>query len=758
MKKYLLSLVAGFACAVSAYAVPAAPGFATVKQPDGSTVTLRLIGDEFLNYHTTVDGYTVMRNSEGYYVYAQPSGDSLVATSVIAHDAATRSPQEVMLLESLPKRLVAESALQKAKEARREFKSAMGSTSGSSSLKAAEYDYENFRGLVILAEYSDLSFSRSDANAVFTDLMSKSDFSGIPQVGNADNIDPYTGSVRDYFYDNSFGQFDPQFDVVGPVKINYSKTYINQTNYASTVVGAVLDAADSLVDYSQYDSDHDGYVDMFYIIFAGYGSNFGGNNQSYVWPHAWSVMKSLDGVYTDRYACSTEFYGNEPNGVIDGIGVICHEFSHVLGLMDEYDTDYSGGGGQSFDPGSWSVMSGGSYNNKGRTPVGYSSLERMQSGFSQPTTITETGAYSLNPITDAGESYRIESAVKKEFFLFENRSKSAKWDKYLPGNGMLVFRVDSTSTSPWSNNTINANPAHNYYELVRANPERGSDTAGDAFPGTGNITVLNNSTTPANLLSWSGKPTPLTLSGISQDADGVVHFVVENDFSGSATEDFENMPVKTSDGLVTGYYADWNLTNSLIDNFGYEKGNGSRSLKIKRGGNVTISTIHARRIDGLEMKVWNPSFSAKVTFTVEVSTDDGITWTEIYGNNKMQRTVIEPQEKSETVKFSCSATEKAMFRISSSNNCYIDDVTLFYNDPNGIEVNAVEAVKLAHEPQFTVTKSGNEITVVSASDEAIEVYNAAGELVARSAEATITLPGRGFYIVRQGSASQKIAL
>ena len=160
MKKYLLSLVAGFACAVSAYAVPAAPGFATVKQPDGSTVTLRLIGDEFLNYHTTVDGYTVMRNSEGFYVYAQPSGDSLVATSVIAHDAATRSPQEVKLLESLPKRLVAESALQKAKSARREFKSAMGSTSGSSSLKAAEYDYENFR---VHRPYVEVGFQRYPA-------------------------------------------------------------------------------------------------------------------------------------------------------------------------------------------------------------------------------------------------------------------------------------------------------------------------------------------------------------------------------------------------------------------------------------------------------------------------------------------------------------------------------------------------------------------------------------------------------------------
>ena len=67
-------------------------------------------------------------------------------------------------------------------------------------------------------------------------------------------------------------------------------------------------------------------------------------------------------------------------------------------------------------------------------------------------------------------------------------------------------------------------------------------------------------------------------------------------------------------------------------------------------------------------------------------------------------------------------------------------------------------VKLAQSQIEGVTKSGNEITVVSASDEAIEVYNAAGELVARSTEATITLPGRGFYIVRQGSASQKIAL
>lgn len=758
MKKYLLSLVAGFACAVSAYAVPAAPGFATVKQPDGSTVTLRLIGDEFLNYHTTVDGYTVMRNSEGFYVYAQSSGDNLVATEVIAHDAETRSPQEVQLLQSLPKHLVAGSAVQKAAAAREEFKSKMKAHTNSAAPKAAEYDYNNFRGLVILAEYSDLSFSRSDANAVFTDLVSKSDYKGVPQVGNPDNIDPYTGSVRDYFYDNSFGQFDPQFDVVGPVKIDYSKTYIRQTDNARAVVGAVLDAANPLVDFSQYDSDGDGYVDMFYIIFAGYGSNFSGNNQSYVWPHAWNVSKLLDGVYTDRYACSTEFYGYEPNGVIDGIGTICHEFSHVLGLMDEYDTDYSGGGGQSFDPGDWSVMAGGGYNNQGRTPVGYSALQRMQSGFSIPTTITETGDYYLNPITDAGESYRIESAVKKEFFLLENRRKTAKWDKYLPGKGMLVFRVDSTSTGPWSSNTINSNPAHNYYELVRANPSNGYNTAGDPFPGTGNVTVLNNSTSPGNLLSWSGKPTPLTLCGISEDADGVIHFTVESDFSGSETENFEHMPIKTSDGLVTGYYADWNLTSSMIDNYGYEKGNGNHSLKIKRGGNVTISTVHARRIDGLEMKVWNPSFSAKVTFTVEVSTDDGITWTEIYGNNKQQRTVIDPQKKNETAKFSCSAYEQAMFRISSSNNCYIDDVSIFFNDPNGIEVNAVEAVKLAGQPQFTVTKSGNDITVVSASDAAIEVYNAAGVLVARSTDATITLPGRGFYIVRQGSASQKIAL
>ncbi|MGN1245097.1 MAG: M6 family metalloprotease domain-containing protein [Muribaculaceae bacterium] len=758
MKKTLISVIAALACAVSAYAVPAAPGFTTVTQPDGSKVTLQLVGDEFLNYQLTSDGYTITQTADGFYVYMQKSGNALVATDVVAHDADSRTPQELELLQSLPKRLVAENAVEKAAASRQEFGSMMKSHTNSVAPKAAEYDYNNFRGLVILAQYSDLAFSRDDANAVFTDLVTKDNYQGVPAASNPDNIEPYTGSVRDYFYDNSLGKFSPQFDVVGPVTINYSKTYIKQTDYAQTVVGAVIDAANDLVDFSQYDSNGDGTVDMFYIIFAGYGSNFGGNNQNYVWPHAWSVSKYVDGVYTGRYACSTEFYGYEPNGVIDGIGTICHEFSHVLGLMDEYDTDYSGGGGQSHDPGDWSVMAGGSYNNKGRTPVGYSALERMQAGFSLPTLISEVGDYSLNPIADAGECYRIESAVKNEFFLFENRRRTAKWDKYLPGDGMLVFRVDSTSTYPWSSNTINSNPSHNYYELVRANPTPGYDSDGDPFPGRGNVTLLTNTTSPANLLSWSGKPTPFTLSNISEDADGIVSFKVENDFSGGVTETFDNMPVTTIDATREGLYADWTLSNAQIDDFGFDKSNGTRSLKIRRNGNVIIGTVHARRIDGLDMKVWNPSLSAKVQLSVMVSTDDGITWTEIYGNNKSQRTTIEAQSKNALVKYSCNAPEQAMFKISSNVNCYIDDVTLYFNDPNGIEINAVEAVKSSVEAPLKVAKQGYEITVSSASDEVIEVYNAAGVLVARSTDATIALPGRGFYIVRQGSASAKISL
>ena len=117
--------------------------------------------------------------------------------------------------------------------------------------------------------------------------------------------------------------------------------------------------------------------------------------------------------------------------------------------------------------------------------------------------------------------------MNNEFFLFENRQKSGfKWDASLPANGMLVHRVDRTNNSVWYNNTVNCDPSHNYYEVIRAG---GSDknSSYDVFPGMGKVTELHNATSPANLKTWAGKSTKWGLTNIKM-SNKIVSFDIGN--------------------------------------------------------------------------------------------------------------------------------------------------------------------------------------------------------------------------------------
>lgn len=270
------------------------------------------------------------------------------------------------------------------------------------------------------------------------------------------------------------------------------------TKNGSTLVRAAVNAADADVNYQEFDGDGDGSVDLVFVIFAGQGANFTGNDERLIWPHRFNFFRNKkDGVYVSDYACAVELYGytSKPETVlIDGIGTICHEFSHVLGLPDFYDADYEEDG-QSNDPGDWSVMAAGCYANYDRTPVGYSLYERYAVGFmDEPPVISSPGNMMLDPLPllTACSGYRINTPVDNEFFLLENRQQAAfKWDAFLPGSGMLVHQVDKTKTSVWDYNTVNTNPDHNYYELVRAGGAHSytykekrhfESTAADVFP------------------------------------------------------------------------------------------------------------------------------------------------------------------------------------------------------------------------------------------------------------------------------------
>ena len=492
---------------------------------------MRLHGDEYLNFATTEDGYTVTRRGDGFYCYARLNADGqLEPTDRVARDEAQRSDDERQWLQGVGKYLMPAMSADAAARQQRDRAGQARARAGVQANKP-QFDYGNFRGLIILVEYKDRKFSREDYPEMVNDMVNQDGYQGYGNVGTG----IFTGSVRDYFHDNSNGVFTPQFDVAGPFTVNVSEEYPNQTSKAPQLMKKVADAADAEVDFSQYDLDQDGVVDMVYIIFAGYGSNYG-EGMKYIWPHAsefynpdtWNYLYK-DGVRLGRYACSTEMYGIEGQAgfdFFDGIGTMCHEFSHVLGLPDFYDSDYEKSGGESNHPGAWTIMASGCYLNYGRSPSGYTLLERYSTGFATPEVISEEGSYELKPLGESNCGYRLDTQVKKEFFLIENRQKTSKWDQALPGHGMIVFRVDSTNTHVWQNNTVNCNPDHNYFVLLRAGGGNGEGgKASDPFPGTKRVNTLNNNTTPANLLTWSGQPSVLGFENISEK-NGKIYFDV----------------------------------------------------------------------------------------------------------------------------------------------------------------------------------------------------------------------------------------
>ncbi|MBO4810893.1 MAG: M6 family metalloprotease domain-containing protein [Prevotella sp.] len=538
MKKTMILMLSVLLGVASAWARPALRGTVSVNQPDGTRLSLRLVGDEYLHYNTTADGFALVKDANGAYVYAQLDSDGqLIPTTLVAHDAAQRSAQELAFLQQtgqLKPQMSAQMKQLKQQNAESRRRAAEAS-------RAQRYDYSAFKGLVLLVEYNDCQFQYDDYADIMQQMINQPNYTGEERTNPTL---PYwlgsktlqcTGSMRDYFYDNSNGIFDPTFDVVGPVQINRSQYFPGGKDFTGggQLFVDACTAADSQVNFKDYDVNNDGVVDMIYFIFAGNAAYIQGNDPRLLWPHQSDLgyMRTRkDGVLLGRYACSTELFGYESYdwSILEGIGTMCHEFSHVLGLPDFYDTDNEYPG-MCIDPGEWSVMANGADYNYGRTPCAYSLFERYALGFATPQLIEEPGSFSLENIGQSNAGYRINSQVKKEYFILENRQHE-KWDSELPGHGMLVFRVDSTNNQVWTYNTVNDNPDHPYYELVRAGGPYMSGgyyygTASDPFPGTRMVHRLDNLTTPANLRSWSGKITPLGLDNI-EESNGVVTFDV----------------------------------------------------------------------------------------------------------------------------------------------------------------------------------------------------------------------------------------
>ena len=672
MKKSVMLIMLGLLC-LAARAIPADPTPIKVAQPDGSMLTVVLHGDEFFHFTTTADGYTVVKNAAGYYTYARLNGDRLVAGDRIARDQSQRTAADLSALAGIPKGLTSQQQYRAGMQQLNRRNSAMRRVGADGHM-----DYDNFRGLIILVNYSDKKFSMPDVNAFYDDMVNTHDYTGYVLNNRRVNM---TGSVRDYFYDNSNQIFDPHFDVVGPVDVPFSCRYPGGTDHADEVFHSALDLVDDSIDFRDYDSDGDGYVDMVFFLVAGLSSNYSGNDQSLLWPHMFYLYWAPphDGMYFGLYACSTEIAGWQSYySDVNGIGTFCHEFGHVLGLPDLYDTDYTGGGGESNHPGEWSIMAGGSGNNFGRNPVGYSLYERYALGFTQPEVLNEVGKYEMQALDASNKGLRLNTLNPDEYFLIENR-QPGKWDRFLPGYGMLVARVDSTDANVWEQNTVNCRPSHMYYELLRAD-FAGRESASDPFPGTSGVTSITNFTTPS-LLTWDKSFNEFNILGIAEN-DGLISFELVRDTAiMSIVEDFENMPVTTDMAAknVPGVFATWNFSKSAVSSPGEGECDGSRAVAMKRPSMISTAAPLSVKPLAVSYTVYNPTTGA-ANFKLTYSLDNGETWMDplnavltVDGGSKASTTINLPTDARIMLRINQTAG-------NANRYCYLDNIKVFYSE------------------------------------------------------------------------------
>ena len=312
-----------------------------------------------------------------------------------------------------------------------------------------------YRQPVILISFKDCDFSMADPVDFYSRILNEPGY----------NEGMGAGCLADYFRDQSGGMFNLQFDIYGPIEVDTLVTGNGKTNYGEYAVRRATQelAKQTDIDFSPYDWNDDGRVNQVIYIAAGFcGNQVKGG---YIWPNTstfYPSVKMPGDVSISQYSVSCELWEDKTNC---GIGTICHEFTHCLGLPDIYPT--SGGAGFSVVD-EWDLMDGGNYTNKGWCPPNYSALEKMLMGWITPTELTEpTSVTGMKSVSDGGETYIIRnSGDEDEFYLLENRQQKG-WDYGAPGNGLLIFHVDYDRET-WSSNNVNTSKTHYRYDLFHA--------------------------------------------------------------------------------------------------------------------------------------------------------------------------------------------------------------------------------------------------------------------------------------------------
>jgi M6 family metalloprotease-like protein len=511
MKKIFTIFILFFLITGQLLAVPAKRTPIVFTQPDGKSLTILQQGDERIHWRETLDGYTLLHNSDGYLTFAfLDDGGNLQASDIIATDIAQRDFATLLFLNSIEKKLWFSDAQ----------KQLMLQVWQIEDKVAAMHNAQGDRA--VIGQYKTLCAFVQFPEKAFIKTMDQ--FEGLMnQIGYTGNG---TGSVRDFYKEASYDLFDLIITKCGIYTAPNSEAYYagnDGTQRCDQLARWLAEqvAAEPDINFADYDSNGDNRVDGFHFIFAGFGQEWT-SNAGHIWSHKWQFTPPVfqNGKYINVYSCSPELHGWSGTQISD-IGVICHEMTHAFGASDYYDTNY-GQGGQYVGTGNWDLMADGCNNGNGNRPAHPNMYEKVLFGWvvpvllSSPTMVTDMPNSTDNPV-----AYRINTGNGNEHYLLENIQKTG-FNTSVPGSGLLIYHAHSSVGTYGINDT---HPQRMYPVCASSSvaiPVAGSsnygsiNSGGCTFPGTSNKTMFTSTSTPS-MFYWTNTPVDKPLTNISHN-------------------------------------------------------------------------------------------------------------------------------------------------------------------------------------------------------------------------------------------------
>jgi M6 family metalloprotease-like protein len=740
-----------------------------VKQPNGKEIDLKILGNEVLHYYQTLDGYTVLQNSEhnGAYEYATLNANADIVASGV--QVGENFGKQAMVKGLKPSKVQIANA----------YKRFMGNIPAQQFSKSSSDHIFPSTGkrklLVVLVQFPD-------EQSIYT----KESFERLTsEVGYNDN--GCAGSFRDYYLANSYGQLDLDVTVVGwytaaQNKINYGKTNLDgsdNNNYNSNVQELVAQCIDSAeaegIDFSDYDNDGDGEMDGLVIFHSGYGAEEGKNG--YIWSHRWSLWggnnRFYDGVNIRDYCINPSKRDLGVGLTQVRIGVVSHEFGHVLGLPDLYDTDQTSEGA-----GNWCLMAGAGWLNSESTPGRMNAWCKTELGWLTPTIISSKKTYFLPNVTDSNIAFRMNTPLENEYFLFENRQQK-KWDRYMPGKGMAVWHIDSDIADQFrlfGGNSVNTDTANYGVGLVQAdglreferNINRGN--SGDVYPGSTNNKLFTNSSVPSSQLykkdnSGNKLSSNINIINITLRTDSVITF----DITTNAKASFIPSTKKGCAPLTVNF----NNTSIFSNSYQWDFGNGITSTQQNANHTYTQpGTYKASLVVYDEDNL--PVDTVETTIVVNASpkaiaevTRDG---NKIIFTNKSEDAVVIQWGLSNGFStrdntFEHNYTQPITYTLDAYNNSCSSQTSgsLFSNSINEITQNNIGLIVF---PNPAETETFAAIDLKESSNVTITSYNILGERVFSQQEEIVgagkhqiaidkhCFPSQGLYLIKVQAGNQ----